>query len=381
VIAPARVRPFPWGAFEPMTRAEVVGLREVRGFARGHADLERLPGALAEIVGAPVQVLVRRATPVPVARGLEGGGGLVLARAEAPQLEQGVLVQVEAALIAHVVARVAQRKPPLALHPGASPSPGAIGAFGAVLVAALRRAHAGSAMRVVSAGPSTVLEADLVRRSGAVWAAALTVLVGDEAFEARACWSRSAALAAPAPAWDARALAALGPTPVALAIVAHAVHAAAAELATLQPGDAWMLEGWSLARGPSGELEGPVTLAAAAASTGVEAQLVGDGSLVLRGDVVTLGGAEAKMNDTDGAGLIEAVGEAPLTVRVEIGEASMAARDWAALGRGDVIALGRRVGEAVVLRVGGVPVARGELVELEGEVGVRIIERLATAGG
>jgi len=62
-------------------------------------------------------------------------------------------------------------------------------------------------------------------------------------------------------------------------------------------------------------------------------------------------------------------------------EARLAARDWAAIGRGDVIALGRRVGEAVVLRVGGVPVARGELVEIEGEVGVRIIERIAAAGG
>jgi flagellar motor switch/type III secretory pathway protein FliN len=35
------------------------------------------------------------------------------------------------------------------------------------------------------------------------------------------------------------------------------------------------------------------------------------------------------------------------------------------------------VGEAVVLRVGGVPVARGDLVEIDGEVGVRIVERLA----
>jgi flagellar motor switch/type III secretory pathway protein FliN len=35
------------------------------------------------------------------------------------------------------------------------------------------------------------------------------------------------------------------------------------------------------------------------------------------------------------------------------------------------------VGEAVVLRVGGVPVARGDLVEIDGQVGVRIVERLA----
>ena len=50
---------------------------------------------------------------------------------------------------------------------------------------------------------------------------------------------------------------------------------------------------------------------------------------------------------------------------------------WAVLARGDVVTLGRRVGEPVLLRVGGIPVARGDLVEIDGEVGVRIVERLA----
>jgi flagellar motor switch/type III secretory pathway protein FliN len=88
--------------------------------------------------------------------------------------------------------------------------------------------------------------------------------------------------------------------------------------------------------------------------------------------------AEEDMVESDDRGeLLNAIGEIPVVVRVEIGEARMAARDWAALGRGDVIALGRRVGENVVLRAGGVPVARGELVDIDGEVGVRIVERLA----
>jgi flagellar motor switch/type III secretory pathway protein FliN len=39
------------------------------------------------------------------------------------------------------------------------------------------------------------------------------------------------------------------------------------------------------------------------------------------------------------------------------------------------------VGEAVLIRVGGVPVARGDLVEVDGEVGVRIVERLTGDGG
>jgi flagellar motor switch/type III secretory pathway protein FliN len=54
----------------------------------------------------------------------------------------------------------------------------------------------------------------------------------------------------------------------------------------------------------------------------------------------------------------------------------MAAREWASLSPGDVIGLGKRVGDHVLLRVGGVPIARGELVDLDGEVGVRIVARL-----
>jgi flagellar motor switch/type III secretory pathway protein FliN len=53
------------------------------------------------------------------------------------------------------------------------------------------------------------------------------------------------------------------------------------------------------------------------------------------------------------------------------------------MSSGDVVTLGRRVGEAVTLRVGGAVVARGELVVVDGEVGVRIKHRVVpeTGGG
>ncbi len=73
--------------------------------------------------------------------------------------------------------------------------------------------------------------------------------------------------------------------------------------------------------------------------------------------------------------LAQSIGETPVVVRVEVGSAQMSAREWAQVGAGDVIALGKRIGENVVLRVGGVEVARGELVDLEGEIGVRIVAR------
>ena len=81
------------------------------------------------------------------------------------------------------------------------------------------------------------------------------------------------------------------------------------------------------------------------------------------------------MSEAERETLVTAMGEVPVVVRVEVGTVEMAAKDWAALGQGDVIALGRKVGDGVTLRVGGVAVARGELVDLEGEVGVRILGR------
>lgn len=77
----------------------------------------------------------------------------------------------------------------------------------------------------------------------------------------------------------------------------------------------------------------------------------------------------------EGARLAEDLAELPLAVRVEIGDATLAAREWAALGPGDVLVLDRRVGDPVSLRIGGRVLARGELVEIDGALGVRITER------
>ena len=152
--------------------------------------------------------------------------------------------------------------------------------------------------------------------------------------------------------------------------------------ASLQPGDALLLDGWPLTRDAAGGIAGPVVARGPSVDHG------GDRGCSPRTGASCYGASRCRSarrrrrwatRSTRG-GLIEAIGEVPVVVRVELGEARMAARDWAALGRGDVIALGRRVGESVLLRVGGVPVARGDLVEIDGEVGVRIVERLAADG-
>jgi flagellar motor switch/type III secretory pathway protein FliN len=77
----------------------------------------------------------------------------------------------------------------------------------------------------------------------------------------------------------------------------------------------------------------------------------------------------------EGGRLADDLAELPLVVRVELGEATLAAREWAAIATGDVVVLDRRVGDPVSLRIGGKVLARGELVEVDGALGVRITER------
>src|SRR5262249_17274542 len=158
--------------------------------------------------------------------------------------------------------------------------------------------------------------------------------------------------------------------------VAVATAATAADVASLRPGDAWMPGRWPLASGAS--RHGPVTLASPFADEGVSAILGPDGRLVVGGQRVVLAMSDDESNVREAMG--QALGDVPLVVRGEVGAAELPAREWAALGKGDVIALGTKIADPVVLRVGGVDVARGELVEIDGEVGVRILERRDGAG-
>lgn len=380
-------RPFPWHALDSTTRSEVAALRDARHWAQRSTDLAVVPAALAELLGAEVELLVRRAQPLTDIRPLDGGIGVVVARADTPRMARGALVEAERALASAIVARVMRRPPARVVDASADAAAGLAGAFAAIVAAAARRANAGAgaALRVLAAGPAAALEADVARLDPGLLAITLTVLVARDAFTARIVVPRDIVAAAPARAWGASSLAALGAMPLSVPIVACAVRATAADVGALRSGDVFLPGCWPLAQAGRGATAdaaapgwaGPVLLAAASADVGVRAQLGDDGRLVLRGDVEPLCAAEAEMNDGETDELVEAIGDVPVIVRVEIGEARMAAREWADLGRGDVIALGRRIGEPVVLRVGGVPIARGELVEIDGEVGVRIVERLA----
>jgi flagellar motor switch protein FliM len=73
----------------------------------------------------------------------------------------------------------------------------------------------------------------------------------------------------------------------------------------------------------------------------------------------------------------ELLGDVPLQIAVELARVPVTAEDVVSLRAGQVIELHRSPGEPVELSVNGKVVARGELVEVEGQIGVRV---LSTAG-
>jgi flagellar motor switch protein FliN/FliY len=66
--------------------------------------------------------------------------------------------------------------------------------------------------------------------------------------------------------------------------------------------------------------------------------------------------------------------DVPVELAVEIGRTSMTIGETLALGPGSIVALNRLAGEPVDLLVNGRPIARGEVVVVDEEFGLRITE-------
>jgi flagellar motor switch/type III secretory pathway protein FliN len=374
--------PFPWTSLDATTASELAALGDVRRWVETNVRLDAFSRALNEILGSEIRILVRRARPWTPRRGEDGGIGVLLAISDRGATATGAVLDIEPALATAIVARAIRRPVPVIVDTTRPPSPGAAGALAAILVAAARRAHADVTPRVLSAGDARTFVEDLSMRGEGEHAIELTftVILADDAFRARLLVLRQAAFAAPDVPWTLARLSALGGIPLTLPVVGVASRSTVADVAALAVGDVWLPGAWGLGapiNSSTAMLAGPVFLAAPASETGVRAQLVEGSRIVLSGDVERLDAVEATMVEGEGKNTwVSAVGDVPVLVRVEIGEARMTAREWASLGQGDVVTLGRRVGGQVLLRVGGVPVALGELVSVDGEVGVRIGERL-----
>jgi flagellar motor switch protein FliN/FliY len=84
-----------------------------------------------------------------------------------------------------------------------------------------------------------------------------------------------------------------------------------------------------------------------------------------------LGGSGAPVDGVADLGRLQNV---PVELAVEIGRTRMTIGDALALGIGSVVTVGRLAGDPVDLLVNGRVIARGEVVAIEEELGLRITE-------
>jgi flagellar motor switch protein FliN/FliY len=74
------------------------------------------------------------------------------------------------------------------------------------------------------------------------------------------------------------------------------------------------------------------------------------------------------------SGDLERLHDVPVELAVEIGRTHMTIGETLALGPGSIVTLNRLAGEPVDLLVNGTPIARGEVVVIDEEFGLRITE-------
>jgi len=375
-------RPFPYASLEALTRADVVAGKRLRNVARDVVRLEAVARALGELVEDRIEIRVRRIRPAEGARGADDAIGVLLAPPDERSPARRVLVEVDGPLGATLTAKALRQRVPKITDAARLATPALAGAFAAVLSATLRRAHDGTPLKVIAAGPGATLARDLVAAAAEVTTAWLTVILGGEAFEARVSVPDAAGATTSAATFTHDDLRAFGAAPLALPLVAATTLATRADVEALAPGDAFVPTGLRVAADEAGALLGAVSLVPPRGERGLAASLAAGGQLVVRGQLESHPWERAMSADdrASEATTVEVLQDAPLVVRVELGTVEMTARDWAALGPGDVVAIGRKIGDGVVLRVGGVEIARGELVMLDGEMAVRITGRTGSGG-
>ena len=85
-------------------------------------------------------------------------------------------------------------------------------------------------------------------------------------------------------------------------------------------------------------------------------------------------GAEGGIPMARGAGDLRRLSAVPVDLTVEVGRTRMTVGETLELRQGSIITLNRMAGEPVDLLVNGTPIARGEVVVIDEQFGLRVTE-------
>ena len=360
------LRPFPWHELESYRSKDLKAGQHIKRWAAMSLKLRPCLLSLGDMLGARVEICLRSACRGRALPRIEQG--IAIDFEPRGSAAVGARLEMEVPLATRLAARALHRPIPRIHAPLANTEAESLAGSLAAILLTLGRQAEGPPVRVRAVG--TISDAAGGRADDLFDTATFTVFVGDEAYLARV--SKSASSPMPrAQEMDRARLRGMGVTPLEIPVVACSVRTTALDVGSWGEGDAWILGN---APGLK-SLRGRVWLAAPDAEYGARAELGEDGTLVLRGGGDALSWSTMNEPDTSDA-VLDAVGDVPVVVRVEVGTVRMTAREWAELAPGDVLESAQKLGDPVTLRVGGVEVARGELVEIEGQIGVRILVRI-----
>ena len=330
---------FPWETLEKLDRHSLNICQEARARLRPFLEVENLGKGLSQALSVPVDLVFRRVFR-PRRESNLCKVGLVVAGTR-------LAVGVEPAALSATVGRILRRADaPMAPGPL---EPALAGALLALIIEGARRS-----------GARIPLQAEPAPRpAGEIVGIELVLLVNHTPYRCEV----HVALDALAPVRQPR-LTHIPGLPIRLPLVIAIAPMAPSALASLRTADCWLPgAGCQVDTG----LAGKALLVAPMAERGISVQLMPDGQLML-------GDGEAVPQDAEDMEISEVALEAPIVVRVEVGAVQMLAREWAELQPGDVVQTRNRIAGPAVLRVAGREVARGELVNVDGQVGVRIRE-------
>lgn len=332
--------------------------------------------ALGALIGTPLRI--RPGAPAVVS-GDDGGDGTpqpdwtmaVVLLGPGPAEGAPVVVELDDALaLAGLTSALGASSP----DPGGPRGPLSDGERGTLAYLAARTLAAGSAegWRV---GAVVTTGAALRRAAGpgphAVWPA--EVHLGELRATARLRVPEAAIDALPE-VRDAHGAARLGGLELTLVVEAGGARLPLSELGTARPGDVLVLDE---ALHPPGATHRRVRVRIAGAHrttwwcTATPQALRLDS--VERAPMAPIGKGRSMTDGNTMADALERTGDAPIEVSVELARFTLPLEQLASLQPGEVVLSGRAVGERVVLRAGDRTLATGELVDVEGEVGVRIL--------
>ena len=346
---------FPWEGLPRIGRAEAALTREAAQLAAGGAAARRtIEASLAAALGVPVAITtgpIWASSAVELARTLGHPGGVVV-RGGAPGAPDGAM-WIDGRLATHVVARaLGLAEPGLVVARALAP------AEEAILCAVVARALEGLAPRAAG----VCLRGVGIPTAGALGGAApaacvdLGVTVGDTAGAVRVVLPAGCLGVAPPPTPSAGALDVLA---VRVEVLAGAAAIPLAALLALAPGDVVVPDALTVdARAHGTVLLRHARGALRATLDGVRLTILGPAP----------GGPMPPTPDP------RALDDVPVELAVRLAELTLSAREVLELAPGAIITLGRAPGAAIELVSAGRVVARGDLVDVDGELGLRVRE-------